>query len=1836
MIKKLFSILFLFHYLFAQPLSALAQVAWTDPSDAIEPRKVGGMGFFLYDSPPGYADGSAYQLRGSGGQMWLTEDAIWLSKWEERPSLEKGEKSQEQAISGVHLKISFPDSDSKVKLIPELPMPGQVSLLLGQNPEDWATNLPLWGQLRYQGLYPGVDLVVRSTENGYAWEYEAQPGADLSQLRLWVQGADGILQGRAGTVLQTEVGEIQIPGLGLVGPEGLLESPRTDSSELLTGLVEINPQGILGEFPQLDENSQLSYSTFLGGSERDEASDVAVDAQKNAYFTGNTVSPDFPLTPGGFDSTYNNQDGYVTKIDMTGAAPVLAYSTYLGGNGFERAYSIEVENGIAYVSGETDSSDFPLAGDAADVDAFAVALNATGDDLHYARLIGGSEKAGEADDYGYAIAVENGAAYITGITWSTNFPVTDDSSYGRNGDLFLVKLNSNGDTVFATQKGGRDTDVGFSLDVVNGITWIAGETYSPNFDSILNGISDAFVISFSAIGNVTSINMLGGSGRDYAMSLNLDSAGDIYVTGTTYSADFPVTDGSTFNGGLRDAFVAKLNASNTLDFAAYLGGDGTDQGNGIAFDQSGGVVLTGFTSSTNFPVTDDAYQPALGGNFDAFVTRYFLGGTDPGYRSYSSYLGGALDDTGFAIAMDETVNAYLFGQTRSADFPVTLDGLYQTLNGTQDAFFSVMAVLPPPTVQIQKLTNGLDADLAPGTYYVPGTEINWTYIVTNTGDIPLTNVVVSDNRGVPVSCPSTELPYGGSMVCTAPPGTAIEGQYSNLGLVTADTPYSTTISDVDPSHYFGAAPEATLVKLTNEADANTAPGIFIEESSTITWTYEITNTGNVDLTDIIVIDNNGTPGNPDDDVTICTLPLLQPGEADTTTCLMNGTAEAGQYSNIAVVTGTPPGGLEAVSADDPSYYFGSAPAIDLTKKLNGVHVTAAPGPYLLVGDPITWTYEITNTGNVTLTNVTVVDDNGTPGDPGDDRTACSGLELAPLAAHTCSLAGTAQAGAYHNVATVTGTPPVGSLIPVADHSYYFGSDPVVTLEYSVDGDLADTPPGYYVLADSDLALAYLVSNTGNVTLTNVIVADDLGVTIDCPKTTLIPAESMTCTAFSTALEGQHSATANVTATPPSPLSDVTAEDPMYYFGATPSLTVDKRTNGQEAVTAPGVYVLTGSSVEWTYYVTNTGNVTLTGVTVLDDNGTPGDPSDDVVPDGCDAVTLGPTQGTTCTLSGIAQAGQYTNIASVSGNPPPPLTAVGSSDTSNYYGATLVISLAKQTNGQDADKAPGPLIGVGEPVNWTYTITNASNVTVTFEIVDDPSVEITCPKYSLSTDEAVLCTASGNAEAGQYSNTATVTATPPGGLAPVITQDTSHYFGVITGLDIEKSTNGQDADTAPGPLILIGDPVNWTYMVTNTGNVTVTEIIVTDDQGVTVSCPDSSLAPSASMTCTASGTALVGQYANIGSATANPPTGFSQVSDSDPSHYFGVDPGVELQKYTNGVDAVEAPGPYILVGEAVSWTYVITNVGNITISNFTVSDDQLGAVSDCPTTTLGPGDATTCSASGVAVSGQYTNTGSVTAWLLGLEGSVQASDKSYYFGADPSIQIVKKTNGYDANEAPGPYIPVGESVATTYEISNNETVYSFTEIVVTDESGFIPECPQTTLTAGESMTCTASSTAAEGQQSDTATVNADAWLGGEQPANLGQISAEDTDHYFGYALDLDLVKYTNGNHVSDPPGPEIFIGDEVIWTYEVTNNSNVPISDVSVQDDDPEVVVICPFDALESGVRMTCTASGEAIEGQYANLGAVNAQFNGGPVFASDASYYLGIQPHPVYLPIVIR
>jgi hypothetical protein len=416
-------------------------------------------------------------------------------------------------------------------------------------------------------------------------------------------------------------------------------------------VTKLNPTG-----------TALVYSTFVGGSNIEFGNGIAIDGAGNAYVTGTTKSSNFPTTSGAFDRSANippncprcasdHTDGFVFKLNATGSA--LTYSTYLGGTDIDSPRGITVDgSGSAYVVGETLGSDFPTTAGAfrrsnsGQYDMFVTKLNPTGSALAYSTFAGGTQV-----DNGQGVAVDSGGnAYALGFTSSTDFPTTPgafDTTANGAFDATVTKLNPAGSAlVYSTYLGGAGFDNGSDVTVDDGgNAYVAGGTGSTDFpttpgafDTTSDG-SDGFVTKLNPSGSAAVYStVLGGSASDSATGIVLDTSGNAWLSGSTTSADFPVSadaaDGS-FNGG-SDAIIAELNASGSaLPYATFLGGTQSDGASDIGRDSAGDLYITGSTQSRDFPATTGAFDTVWNGDptifwGDAFVTKLSLtGGTTP-------------------------------------------------------------------------------------------------------------------------------------------------------------------------------------------------------------------------------------------------------------------------------------------------------------------------------------------------------------------------------------------------------------------------------------------------------------------------------------------------------------------------------------------------------------------------------------------------------------------------------------------------------------------------------------------------------------------------------------------------------------------------------------------------------------------------------------------------------------------------------------------------------------------------------------------------------------------------------------------------------------------------------------------------------------------------------------------------------------------------------------------------------------------------------------------------------------------------------------------------------
>lgn len=575
---------------------------------------------------------------------------------EARRRLDEGE-SGENAIrpprSIVRMKLQGANPAPRIEGLEQLTTTS--NYFVGSDPAQWRTNIPSYSRVRYAEVYPGIDMVYYGDQRQLEYDFVVAPGADPNLIQMAFGGIEDFEISRMGDLLlHTARGDIrQSKPVAYQETNGVRQEVCV--SYVPNGVGRVGFQlGAYDSARPLIIDPVLIYSSYLGGSGFDQGYAIAVDSLGNAYVTGKTAATDFPTTAGAFQTNYGGGDAFVTKLNSAGTAVI--YSTYLNG---AAGNGIAVDSaGNAYVTGETLTPNFPTTADAFQTspmgfDAFVTKLNAAGSALVYSSRFGGN-----FDDFGRAIALDGaGNAYITGWTVcrsaTCTFPTVNafQPNYaGGNNDAFVTKINNSGSAlVYSTYLGGG---------------------------KFINGT------------------------EDWGEGIAVDGAGSAYVTGYTYSPDFPVTAGAFDTAGLGlDAFITKFAPDGaSLAYSTFLGGWGREQGHGIAVDANGNAYVAGLTESLDnpfttayegFPVTAGAFQRK--GSYDAFVTKINPQGSA---LVYSTYLGGSTGvDRAWGIAVDDAGNAYVIGDTTSTNFPTSSPIQATYGGGLSDAFVTKLNAL---------------------------------------------------------------------------------------------------------------------------------------------------------------------------------------------------------------------------------------------------------------------------------------------------------------------------------------------------------------------------------------------------------------------------------------------------------------------------------------------------------------------------------------------------------------------------------------------------------------------------------------------------------------------------------------------------------------------------------------------------------------------------------------------------------------------------------------------------------------------------------------------------------------------------------------------------------------------------------------------------------------------------------------------------------------------------------------------------------------------------------------------------------------------------------------
>ncbi|UCH96737.1 MAG: SBBP repeat-containing protein [Candidatus Aminicenantes bacterium] len=598
----------------------------------------------------------------------------------------------------------------------------KVNYFIGNDPSKWHCDVPTSKAVLYKNLYKNIDLKVYGIEKQIEYDWIVKPGGNPGDIRFAYKNIKGTRLDEEGNLLiETDFGELihkkpvsyqkRTAHRAKRKAQSACPKERKDVNVTFKKIGKNIYGFAVGEYDKdcelIIDPVVLAYSTYIGGGAGDSCYGIAVDGNGNAYVTGSTLSADFP-TRNQYQTVQSYIDAFVTKLDTNQiGASCLMYSTYLGGTRNDVSHEIAVDNsGNAYVVGRTESADFPTRNqyqvDEPYYDAFVTRLDTTQSgtsSLIYSTYLGG-----ESYDYGYGIAADSsGYAYVTGATDSTGFPTRNQYQTDKPGrDVFVTKIDTNqsgaSSLSYSTYLGGDSSDMGHGIKVDgSGNAYVTGLTYSTDFPTLnwyqaAQGSRDAFLTKIdtnqSGASSLSYSTYIGGGGDDSGSNIAVDNIGNAYVVGHTESTDFPTLNQYQADQVGEDAFITKIDTNqsgvSSLIYSTYLGGDNIDWGDGIAVDTNGNAYVTGHTISTDFP-TLNQYQANQPGN-DAFISKINTTGSGVSSLIYSTYLGGSDNDLGYGIALDNNGNVYVTGYTWSTNFPIL--NPYQTDQPDVDVFIT--------------------------------------------------------------------------------------------------------------------------------------------------------------------------------------------------------------------------------------------------------------------------------------------------------------------------------------------------------------------------------------------------------------------------------------------------------------------------------------------------------------------------------------------------------------------------------------------------------------------------------------------------------------------------------------------------------------------------------------------------------------------------------------------------------------------------------------------------------------------------------------------------------------------------------------------------------------------------------------------------------------------------------------------------------------------------------------------------------------------------------------------------------------------------------------------
>jgi len=693
----------------------------------------------------------------------------------------------------VNIRFSFVGANPNPAVKGIKSLDTKVSYLLGKNAKDWAAGVPAWAGVRYENLYPGVDLVITSQNGHWIWQILAEAKASLSQVRLRVEGADQLQLVNDQILLTTTAGDFTFPLLQLAGELTSESVSRTT----ISGNTVLSPFYVPSETAKAQANqsgtAELLFSTFAGGPDGDHGWDIITDDIGASYVTGYTSSLFFaidPPAPGVYPFSAGGWDAFVAKLNPQGSA--FEYFTFLGGSENDYGYAIDLSGGEAIVSGRTVSTDFPVTPGAFQetnsgaADTFVAKLNSTGTGLIFSTYLGGSGNDWVED---MVIDQDTGDILLVGSTESPDFPMADPADYAGSFDPFVAAIDPTGGLVSSFYHGSSGYDIGKAIDQDScGRIVIAGYTNSPEFPMVNvwpswgdqevygGGAFDGF---YAIFGTGPKSAYFGGDGLDFVLDLvvgivDVYQTEGIYLVGQTESTDLPFSENGfqdSLAGGVgdTDAFIAKkwgypvvgtdhpafgLCVGTGIFSSTYLGGSGEDRARGVDWLAPGVVYISGLTESVDDFPTELAYQADFGGGSrDAFLSVIDL---EQNQLNYSSYIGGSGSEWGEDVTIDGSGNAFITGNTESADFPTTPGAAQEGHSGNKDAFVVKTSIPDRYVISEESVFSSCGMlkgvmDIRECSFTIPAGDQGYTAdpINTRTGgfDLPVDDISIQTSAG---------------------------------------------------------------------------------------------------------------------------------------------------------------------------------------------------------------------------------------------------------------------------------------------------------------------------------------------------------------------------------------------------------------------------------------------------------------------------------------------------------------------------------------------------------------------------------------------------------------------------------------------------------------------------------------------------------------------------------------------------------------------------------------------------------------------------------------------------------------------------------------------------------------------------------------------------------------------------------------------------------------------------------------------------------------------------------------------------------------------------------